>query len=103
MRASKRQADNVKVRFSKPFISEEDQGETLSGIQGVLRSGWLTSGKNVDLLEQEFAELIGARYAVAVNSCTAALHSILLTLDLKPGDEVLVPSDTFVATANSVL
>ena len=93
----------MKVPFSKPLFSEEDQREILSGIQGVLRSGWLTSGKNVDLLEQEFAELIGTRYAVAVNSCTAALHSILLTLDMRPGDEVLVPSDTFVATANAVL
>ena len=93
----------MKVPFSKPFFSEEDQDEIVSGIQGVLRSGWLTSGKNVDLLEQEFAQLIGTRYAVAVNSCTAALHASLLTLDLKHGDEVLVPSDTFVATANTVL
>jgi perosamine synthetase len=69
----------------------------------VLTSGWLTSGKNVEALEKGFAETVGTRHAVALNSCTAALHAILLSLDMKPGDEVIVPSNTFVATANAAL
>jgi len=93
----------MKVPFAKPFFSIEDEDEILLGIRTVLRSGWLTSGKNVQQLEDEFAKLVGTRFAVAVNSCTAALHSILISLNLKPTDEVLVPSNTFVATANSVL
>ncbi len=93
----------MKVPFARPFFSMEDEDEIQSGIRNVLRSGWLTSGKNVELLEKEFAQLVGTRFAVAVNSCTAALHSVLISLNLKAGDEVLVPSNTFVATANSVL
>ena len=93
----------MKVPFSKPFFDAEDLEEILSNMRTVLTSGWLTSGKNVDALEKDFAEIVGTRHAVALNSCTAALHSILLSLDLKPGDEVIVPSNTFVATANAAL
>ncbi len=93
----------MKVPFSKPFFDSEDLDEILANMRTVLTSGWLTSGKNVEALEKGFAETVGTRRAVALNSCTAALHSILLSLDLKAGDEVVVPSDTFVATANAVL
>ena len=72
-------------------------------MRGVLRSGWLTSGKNVKNLEAEFAKYVGTESAVAVNSCTAALHAILLAMGVKQGDEVIVPSNTFVATANAAL
>ena len=93
----------MKIPFARPSFSETDEEEILTGIRSVLRSGWLTSGKNVEILEREFCRVVGTKYAVAVNSCTAALHSILLTLELRPRDEVLVPSDTFVATSNAVL
>jgi perosamine synthetase len=69
----------------------------------VLRSGWLTSGPVVTRFENKVRACTKSRYAVAMNSCTAALHTIMLALGLKKGDEVLVPANTFVATANSVL
>lgn len=68
-----------------------------------MRSGWLTSGPQVKTFEEEFAKSIGARYAIAVNSGTAALHLALDSLGLKEGDEVLVPTMTFAATAEVVL
>lgn len=92
-----------KIVFAKPFFTEEDLDEITNEMRLVLKSGWLTSGPNVQKFEEAFSKYIGTSYAVAVNSCTAALHSILLALDIKPGDEVLVPSNTFVATANAAL
>lgn len=92
-----------KVPFSKPCFTDEDLGEISSAVEKVLRSGWLTSGPNVQKLEEQFSKFIGTSYAVALNSCTAALHAILLALGIKSGDEVIVPADTFVATANSAL
>lgn len=68
----------------------------------VLRSGWLSAGEVTQAFEAEVAELVGAPHAVAVASGTAALHLSLLALGLGPGDEVLVPSLTFVATVNAV-
>ena len=69
----------------------------------VVDSGWITMGDRVRSFERAFASVHGADDAVAVNSCTAALHLILEALGVGPGDEVLVPSLTFVATANCVL
>ncbi|WEK48996.1 MAG: DegT/DnrJ/EryC1/StrS family aminotransferase [Candidatus Kaistia colombiensis] len=69
----------------------------------VIDSGWLTMGDRVLAFEQAFANLHGAEDCVAVGSCTAALHLILHALDIGPGDEVLVPALTFVATSNAVL
>jgi dTDP-4-amino-4,6-dideoxygalactose transaminase len=69
----------------------------------VIESGWITMGDRVREFEQAFALLHRAEDSIAVGSCTAALHLILHALGLGPGDEVLVPSLTFVATANSVL
>jgi dTDP-4-amino-4,6-dideoxygalactose transaminase len=66
-------------------------------------SGWITMGARVRAFEEAFAARHGATDAVAVGSCTAALHLSLAALDIGPGDEVLVPSLTFVATVNSVL
>jgi perosamine synthetase len=92
-----------KIIFAKPYFTEADLIEISNGVQSVLQSGWLTSGPNVQKMEERFAQFIGSSSAVAVNSCTAALHAILLGLDVKEGDEVIVPSNTFVATANSAL
>lgn len=69
----------------------------------VIDSGWLTMGERVRAFEEAFAHAHGAEDCVAVSSCTAALHLILHALGIGPGDEVLVPSLTFVATANAVL
>jgi len=92
-----------KVPFSRPYFSDNDLNEITLKIRDVLRSGWLTSGPLVRQFEEEFARFVGSDYAVALNSCTAALHSILLALDIGRGDEVILPSNTFVATANAAL
>src|SRR2546425_5549905 len=92
----------MNVPCAKPHFSEDDLDEILADMRVILTKGWLTSGKNVETFEQNFADLVGTSYGVAVNSCTAALHSILVSLGIGPGDEVIVPSNTFVATANAV-
>ncbi|TPK73525.1 DegT/DnrJ/EryC1/StrS family aminotransferase [Mesorhizobium sp. B2-4-15] len=74
-----------------------------AALSKVIDSGWLTMGERVRAFEQAFADMHGAQDCVAVGSCTAALHLILHALGIGPGDEVLVPSLTFVATANAVL
>ena len=71
-------------------------------VLGVLRSGWLTMGAVTQAFEQELAAFVGAKYAFAVNNATAALHLACLSVGLGEGDEVIVPSLTFVATANAV-
>jgi dTDP-4-amino-4,6-dideoxygalactose transaminase len=77
--------------------------EEKHALNAVIDSGWLTMGDRVMELEQAFAAMHGVTAAVAVNSCTAGLHLCLAALGIGPGDEVLVPSLTFVATANAVL
>ncbi len=69
----------------------------------VLRSKWLTMGAVTQQFEAEFADFLGVKHAIAVSNCTAALHLALLALEIGPGDNVIVPSLTFVATANAVL
>lgn len=80
-------------------INEEEEKMVLE----TLRSGWISSGPNVGSLETECANIFGSKYAVAMTNCTAALHLCMIILDIKPGDEVIVPSLTFVATANAVI
>lgn len=89
----------LNVPFFRPLISEE----AISEVADCLRSGWLTTGPRVKQFETEFAEFVGAIHAVAVNSCTAALHLAVEALNLKPGQGVLVPTMTFAATAEIVL
>jgi len=74
-----------------------------AALSKVIESGWLTMGERVRAFEEALADVHGAEDCVAVSSCTAALHLILHALGIGPGDEVLVPSLTFVATANAVL
>ena len=68
----------------------------------MLRSGWLTMGPKTEEFEQAFAEHLGCEHVVAVSSCTAALHLACLGGGDRPGDEVIVPAMTFVATATAV-
>jgi dTDP-4-amino-4,6-dideoxygalactose transaminase len=84
--------------FHVPDIGEEE----IQSIVETLRSGWLTTGPKVRQFEREFTERIGARHAIAVNSCTAALHLALDAISLREGDEVIVPTMTFAATAEVV-
>jgi dTDP-4-amino-4,6-dideoxygalactose transaminase len=83
------------ISFHRPTIGLEES----EAVQHVLESRWLTSGPVTQQFEREFAAYVGSRYAVAVNSCTAALHLALDAAGIREGDEVLVPSYTFAATA----
>lgn len=84
--------------FAAPSIGEEEIAEVLD----TLRSGWLTSGPKVKRFEEEFAARVGARHAVAVNSCTAALHLALEAAGVGEGDEVLTTPMTFAATGEVI-
>lgn len=81
-----------------PHLGEEEAQAAAEAV----RSGWVAQGPRVARFEQEFASLVGADHGVAVSSCTAALHLALVLLDVRPGDEVIVPSFSFIATANAV-
>ncbi|MFE7956984.1 DegT/DnrJ/EryC1/StrS family aminotransferase [Streptomyces sp. NPDC014802] len=81
-----------------PWLGEE---EAKAASDAVL-SGWVAQGPRVAAFERAFAERVGAEHAVAVSSCTTALHLSLVALGLGPGDEVVVPSLSFIATANAV-
>jgi dTDP-4-amino-4,6-dideoxygalactose transaminase len=69
----------------------------------VVRSGWLTAGKRGQEFESAVAAYVGARHGIAVNSCTTALHLALIAAGIGPGDEVICPSFSFIATSNAVL
>jgi dTDP-4-amino-4,6-dideoxygalactose transaminase len=86
------------VPFHRPSIGQEETDEVLK----VLASGWLTTGPVAQRLEREFAAYIGCKYALAVNSATSALQLALDAIGLQPGDEVLVPTYTFTASAEVV-
>src|SRR4051794_10843371 len=77
--------------------------EDLAAVEAVLRSGRLRAGEQVEAFEREYAQHIGVRHAVAVSSCTAALHLAYLAAGIGPGDEVIVPAITFAASAAAVL
>jgi dTDP-4-amino-4,6-dideoxygalactose transaminase len=85
--------------YARPDIGEEEIAEVADS----LRSGWVSTGPKVKRFEDDFAAYTGARHAVAVSSCTAALEISLAALGIGPGDEVLVPTLTFCATANAVV
>ena len=85
--------------FGAPAIEDTEIDEVLA----TMRSGWLGTGPKVAQFETDIAAYKGARHAVALNSCTAALHLSLLAIDLKPGDEVITTPLTFCATVNSII
>ena len=87
------------VAIARPSFGSEEEKLLLE----TLRSGWVTQGPRVHEFERRFAERVGAREAVAVTSCTTGLFLSLHALDIGPGDEVIVPALTFIASANSVV
>ena len=94
----------LKIAINIPLVGKEE----ISAVTSILKNGALTSsanlgGKHVQDFERSAASFVNSKYAVAVNSGTAALQAALYALDIKKGDEVLVPSFTFVATANAVV
>lgn len=86
------------IPIAKPFIGREEEDAVLE----TLRSGWLSQGPRVAEFEKEFAVFVGAKHAIAVSSCTTALHLAFVAANLGPGDEVLCPSLSFIATSNTV-
>lgn len=85
------------IPLFKPSLGEEE----LDALREIFATGWLGLGPKTGEFERRFADYVGARHAVGVNSCTAALHLSLGLLDLKPGDEVIVPAITFISTAHA--
>jgi len=85
--------------FGQPLIEQPEINEVVIS----LKSGWLGTGPKVQKFEGMFRAYKGIKYAMALNSCTAALHLSILALGINPGDEVIVPTMTFAATANVVI
>ena len=85
--------------FALPLIGKEEEDEVID----TLRSGWITTGPKTKKFEDLMREYIGCKHAIALNSCTAALHLSLLALGIGPGDEVITTPVTFAATANMIL
>ncbi|WP_166219476.1 UDP-4-amino-4-deoxy-L-arabinose aminotransferase [Pseudomonas atagonensis] len=84
--------------FSRPSIGDEE----IAAVEQVLRSGWITTGPKNQALEEQFAQYVGCRHAVALSSATGGMHITLLALGIGPGDEVITPSQTWVSTANMI-
>jgi perosamine synthetase len=86
------------IPIARPYFGLEEEAAALE----VIRSGWVSQGPQVAEFERCFAQYVGAAHAVAVSSCTTALHLALLAAGVKPDDEVLCPSLSFIATANAI-
>jgi UDP-4-amino-4,6-dideoxy-N-acetyl-beta-L-altrosamine transaminase len=85
--------------YSSPMIEEEEINEVIN----TLKSSWLSRGPKTAEFEKSFASYVGASHAIAMNSCTAALHIALMARDIGPGDEVITSPLTFAATANTII
>jgi dTDP-4-amino-4,6-dideoxygalactose transaminase len=88
----------MKIPITKPFFGPEE----MRAVQLPLETGWVVQGPYVSKFEEMFSAFTGARFSVATSSCTTSLHIAVAALGLKPGDEVIVPAFTWVATANVV-
>lgn len=95
--------DNGAVQPFLPYGKQEISGADIKAVVEALCSGWLTTGPRVAEFENAFANWCGAPHGVAVNSGTAALHAAMRAIQLKPGDEVIVPAITFAASANAAV
>jgi dTDP-4-amino-4,6-dideoxygalactose transaminase len=97
MKINKKQKELI-IPFHRPYITEDE----ISEVVGSLRSGWLTTGPKCFDFEKDFSAYIGCKYAIAVNSCTAALHLALEAIGIKKGDVVITTPMTFAATAEVI-
>ncbi len=86
------------IPITKPTMGDQE----IAAAAEALRSGWVSQGPAVARFEQAFAAAVGAQHACAVSNCTTALHLALLAVGVKPGDEVITVSHSFIATANSI-
>ena len=87
------------ILFGQPKIGEDEIDEVIDS----LKKGWLGTGPKTKRFENDFAKYKSVKYSLALNSCTAGLHLSCLTLDLKPGDEVITTAMTFCATVNTII
>ena len=88
----------MEIPLARPYTDEKEE----LAVAAVIRSGWVSQGPKVIEFEQMVADFVGARFAVATNSCTSALHVSLLLQGVKEGDEVICPAFTCMATANAI-
>ena len=95
--------DNDAVLPFLPYGKQEISDADIKAVVEALCSGWLTTGPRVAEFENAFADWCGAQHGVAVNSGTAALHAAMRAIEIKPGDEVIVPAITFAASANAAI
>lgn len=86
------------IPITQPWLGDEER----EAASRALASGWVTQGPEVASFEREFCEVVGADHACAVSSCTSALHLALLAVGVRPGDEVVTVSHSFIATANAI-
>lgn len=90
---------STNIPVARPDLGDEEW----KAVREVIQSGWVTQGPRVAAFESALAQACGAEHAVAVSSCTTALHLALVCAGVGPGDEVIVPSMSFIATANAVV
>ena len=88
----------MKIPITYPSFDETDK----EAITATLETGWVTQGSGVEGFENTFSKFCNTKFSIATSSCTTALHISLIGFDIKPGDEVIIPAFTFVATANVV-
>jgi dTDP-4-amino-4,6-dideoxygalactose transaminase len=88
----------MKIPIARTNLTEAE----INSVLEPLRSGWLVQGPKVEQFEKKWSDFTGAKYSIAVTSCTSALHLSLVALGIKPGDEVIVPAFTWISTANVV-
>jgi perosamine synthetase len=89
----------MRVPWAKPFIDDDELNEVVE----CMKSTWLTMGPRVEKFEKQARNFLGVKHGIAVNNGTAALDVALKMIDIQPGDEVIIPALTYIATANAVL
>ena len=89
----------MQIPFHKPHITQKE----IDSVIDIMRSGWLTMGPKTLEFEKSFNGYIGAKYAVSVNSATAALHLALNAIGINENDEVILPTNTFISTIEAVV
>ena len=88
-----------KIPIAKPYITEAE----VKTVKKQIQSGCITMGKTVEKFEKQISDKFGVKYTLLVNNGTSAIHLCLMALDIKYGDEVIIPSISYMATANAVL